>query len=746
MSASDRLFNLLPLAHRERDAAEGFPLRALLRIIGEQAGHVEQDIRGLYEDLFIETCRPWVIPYIGDLVSNRLLFDASRTRGADVAAALFQDLAGKDLRPPIAIRTRADVAKTIYFRRRKGTLPMLEELARDVTGWPAHAVEFFELLGWTQFREHIRFASRWADVRNVDRMDRIGRAFDETSHTVDVRRPGQREGWHNVPNIGFFLYRLGSYALSRVPAREGGQPWQYHFSPLGHKAPLFSRWRREGNEAGLATALHVPAPIRPPFFYEDLERYRNLPAPPARPDFTSLYGLPDPLPPLTTVVCPECSFFILRNGNPVLPAQDPLAPPALFEPQIVCRRLDPWPAAQPSGRFIAVDVAAGRMAIGDGFGDATEVIDVYYHYGFSADMGGGPYDRRKWLVRPEPGVLRLFVREGIAPGSEPNTFPTLADALTEWSQTLDRPDAVITILDSRAYLLPAQISLRNEGFLVIEAANGERPLLRSRTAGLALAVSPPAIPGDTDNRAAFTLNGVVLEGHLQVTGDLARLRLLHATLVPGRRLDEEGEPVSSGASIVIAAGTAATPINDQLRVEIAFSILGSIEAPAHAAGVWLLDSIIDALADTAPALSDGTGAAGPALFVERSTIFGGLLVRSLEMSESIATGHIDTVRTQHGCVRFSYVLPASRTPRRFRCQPDLAGVNIVPSFSALRYGQPAYAQLRLGSPIEIRTGAEDGSEMGAFSHLKQPQRESNLRLRLEEYLPFGLEPAVVYET
>src|SRR4051794_14279798 len=156
MSEPDRLYDLLPLTHRERDASEGYPLRALLRIVAQQAGLVEQDIRTLYDDLFIETCRPWVIPYIGDLVGNRLLFDASRVTAADAAAKLFQDLAGRDLRPPIAVRTRADVAKTIYYRRRKGTLPMLEELARDVTGWPAHAVEFFELLGWTQFREHIR--------------------------------------------------------------------------------------------------------------------------------------------------------------------------------------------------------------------------------------------------------------------------------------------------------------------------------------------------------------------------------------------------------------------------------------------------------------------------------------------------------------------------------------------------------------------------------------------------------------
>src|SRR6266849_2955528 len=151
MNDPDRLYQLLPAVYRERDEAEGYPLRALLRLTAGQADLVQADIQQLWDNFFIETCERWAIPYIGDLVSNNLLHDAHRIPTPDTAHALFADLVGRDLRPPIAIRTRADVAKTIYYRRRKGTLPMLEELARDVTGWPAHAVEFFELLGWTQF-------------------------------------------------------------------------------------------------------------------------------------------------------------------------------------------------------------------------------------------------------------------------------------------------------------------------------------------------------------------------------------------------------------------------------------------------------------------------------------------------------------------------------------------------------------------------------------------------------------------
>ena len=36
--------------------------------------------------------------------------------------------------------------------------------------------------------------------------------------------------------------------------------------------------------------------------------------------------------------------------------------------------------------------------------------------------------------------------------------------------------------------------------------------------------------------------------------------------------------------------------------------------------------------------------------------------------------------------------------------------------------------------------------MGVYCQLKQPQRESNLRIRLDEYLPFSLEAGLIYVT
>jgi hypothetical protein len=763
------LYNLLPAVYRERDAALNYPLRGLLSLIGNQAALLDGDIAQLYDNLFIETCADWVIPYIGDLVSNNLLFDTSRIQTANTAQTLFPDLQGRDLRPPVAARVRADVAKTIYYRRRKATPRMLEELAHDVTGWPAHVVEFFQHLGWTQNLEHIRYECQWTDVRSLDAMDRIDNAFDETMHTVDVRQISQQEGWYNIRNIGFFLWRVNSYPLSRVPARQASQPWQYHFSPLGNPAPLFTRLRPQPANGGLVTEIDVPAPVRPTFFYQDLENYRLTP--PLRNDFTELYGAFGPLPADPTVSS-ETSFFIFLNGAPINPTLNPNAPIPVFQPQVSCAVLKPWPATRPVGTIIKVDVENGRLAIGDGFA-VTSPVDVFFHYGFSADMGGGPYDRRKWLVRrdlnPPPKIYQ--VEEGaVAP-----IFSSLTAALAQWQTDL-RPDAIITILDSRNYQTPSSITLRNEGWLAIEAADGQRPLLQTPVTGMSVDVSAPLDPGDPDRNGSLTLSGVAVEGFLDVVGDLGQLRLLHSTLVPGRQLDEDGNPKSSNPSVIVEGLSATgTVINTELKVEAAYSILGGLLVPDNATGIWLLDSIADgagAAAVSGPVTALGATHGAP-LTTERSTFFGKILVKSLHASEVIFTERADAQRTQDGCVRFSYVSPGSHVPRRYRCQPDLEIEQeiadakrqnplltaaeqseitnfiqgwLVPSFKARDYGSPFYAQLHLGCPVQIRTGAEDGSEMGVFSQVKQPQRESNLKIRLQEYLPFGLEAGIIYVT
>jgi hypothetical protein len=67
-------------------------------------------------------------------------------------------------------------------------------------------------------------------------------------------------------------------------------------------------------------------------------------------------------------------------------------------------------------------------------------------------------------------------------------------------------------------------------------------------------------------------------------------------------------------------------------------------------------------------------------------------------------------------------------------------------FYSLRYGHPAYAKLLPNTDPAIRQGADDAGEMGAFHFLLAPLREADLRIRLQEYMPVGLEFGIFYES
>lgn len=747
----DKLYGLLPAYLRERDAAEGLPLQTLLRLIERQADLIEADIGQLHDDGFIETCEPWVVPYLGDLVGTTPLFDESRVRDGDTASEIFPDLFGPSLRPPLVIRNRADVFKTVYYRRRKSTLPMLEELARDVTSWAAHAVEFFELVGWTQWlRNHLRpHAVRTPDFRSVERMDRLNRAFDEICHTVDVRAISQFEGWHNLRNIGFFLWRLGAYRIEAAEARRlgGAGDYRYYFSQLGQSAPLFSRWRREGDEAGLATELHVPQPIRPARFFEDLRAYAGLTPPPG---FTEFYGLFNAVAGFN--VAPAPSVMVVVAGAPIPPER------------VRCRNLAAW--GQPTTDLIGIDVDRGRLALGPDLVPADRV-EVFYHLGFPADLGGGPYRRRAWLVRRSLAEVVLVVN---ATG-DPGTFLTINAALAEWV-LLGRPNAIVRIEDNRTYQEAIAIEPADARFLTIEAGDGARPHVRL--------TAPLTISGHHDS-ATVTLSGLLVEGRVSIDGSLGRLRILHTTLVPGVSIADADPDLGPPPPVVVEPSVAAAatdadgaPLNTELRVELAFAIVGPLRVPEQADGIYALDTIIDGVGEPAILGVGGADPAGPAVRLERVSVRGRVHVREIDLaSEAILDGVTRAERIQVGCVRFSYVEPGSHTPRRYRCQPDLAerleiGTveaasgpltdpqrqairdrvrrRLRPEYTSERYGQPAYLQLALNGPREIATGAEDGSEMGAYAHLKQPQREANLRTRLNEYLPFGLEAGIIYVT
>ena len=177
----DRLYNLLPEYYRAADAAAGGVLRALLQVIGAQVDVVQADIDQLYRNWFIETCQDWAVPYLGDLVG----YQPAQHGGG--SASRPRPRASGSTGPA---KRRADVApRTVATRRRKGTLAVLVELAADVAGWPARAVEFRTLLAQTQSVNHVRLdRGRRPTCAMATCSTAADGPFDGLAHVADVRR------------------------------------------------------------------------------------------------------------------------------------------------------------------------------------------------------------------------------------------------------------------------------------------------------------------------------------------------------------------------------------------------------------------------------------------------------------------------------------------------------------------------------------------------------------------------------
>lgn len=752
----ERLYNLLPAIYRLRDTTQGSPLRALLAVIESELELIEGDIDELYRNEFIETCAEWVVPYIGDLLEVRGIHA--------IDAETFS------LRPY--------VANTLAYRQRKGTAAVLEQLARDVTGWPTRVVEFFQLLATTQYPNHLRPENfRTPDLRQTDQLELLGSPFESVAYTAEVRRIQSRRGKYNIPNIGLFQWRLQNYAVTRSTARAVTTPpdGRYWFNPLGGNTPLFNRPQTETEISHEAFEINVPSQLRRRPLYDELEARRQA------------------------LVDGEEIREAYFGSQPVLQVfTDDQSPPLAPEEILICD-LSGWDAAgwsAPASQTfnkpdatsfqtqVAVDPALGRLAFLTGV-TPPEQPEVSYAYGFSSDVGGGPYDRQKsmdvWynpLDRPVTWQIGVTQDPDLLTNAPDPTqlVGTLQDAVAAWHTHVgSNPSAfgVIVIMDSRTYKENLtgsdKIEIPAESRLAIVAADWpladvpDMPGQKQRIVGqltpndlrphlwgnLSVLGTGATDPGE------LILDGLLIEGKVTVlAGNLGSLRIGHCTLVPNH-----------GGVQVNASATDAQARNNNLRITVERSICGPINLTESAAELWVADSIIDHPSDTA--------IHGPqsGVDVQTSTIFGKSLVRSLEAGNSIFTDTVIVEQRQIGCVRFSFVKEGSRTPRRYRCQPameiqtqtevakknnpaltkaerdaiaaEIAGW-LVPIFTSTQYGHPAYGQLHQVCPEQIKTGAEDGSEMGVFSHLKHPQREANLRNSLEEYLRFGLEAGIFF--
>lgn len=821
---ADRLYNLLPAIYRIRDAETGWQLQALLRVIAEQVNVVEDDIAQLYENWFIETCQDWVVPYLGDLVGYQQVHEAGEP--GDIFT-----VEGRE-RNAILI-SRRDVANTIRYRRRKGTIALLEQLARDVADWPyAYAVEFYKHLSITQNDNFVRSdRGRMIDIRDNSALYYIGSPFAQESHTVDVRRivSSHSQGRYNIPSVGLFIWRLKVYPVTKMPAYcdEDAGKHCYTFSVLGNDVPLYTnpapRATVGGGQPIVVDELNFPNPIgrrafkkRLTDYYGNIGQNKSLEIwtiEAARDEHTSHerseeyhaehheyhqqpahhkhhpehehragHG-PQLVRPAAsakqTLDTPDAQDI---QGAPVQSAAPRLQ---LVTPdRIIAADLSGW-RYRPSRGKVAVDTQLGRIAFPPGH--EPKGVYVSYYYGFSTEMGGGEYHRP--IIQPADAQVFQVQKSAAAPSSTTtplspgmpgptdtpqHLYTSISAALAAWQQWKQQngqqpeplPEhGVIEIIDNGVYTEQLAIELEEYEYLTIRAADRKRPVLRLVDWNENKADSLN-VTGEYGSR--FTLDGLLITGRpVNFEGTIDTVHIRHCTLVPGWGIDCDCHPHRSANPSLLIYQRGKT-------VNIEKSIVGSLliyqdevrEEPLH---IDMSDCILDATSEKRNAASapDDNIAYG-ILNLTRCTVFGRLLVHAIDLAEnSILCGLITVARRQRGCMRFCAFVPCSRTPRRYECQPDLVDQavdarlkgqpkearnaakqlerdRVRPRFNSTSYGKPTYCQLALTCAPEIKSGVDDESEMGVFHDLFQPQRAANLRTRLDDYTPAGMETGVIY--
>lgn len=478
----ERLYGNLPSFYRMRDADEGEPLRALLGIVDGELATVQTNLEELYNDLFIETCAEWVAPYLGELV------------GAD---RLKSAVPGGD-------NGRAYIANAIAYRRRKGTLGSISSLARDLTGWSAHPVEFYQFVGLTQPINHLRPANlRTPRLRNRASLHNIGTPFDRTARTIDFKRGSKA----SLDGIGIFLWRLTSFPLTKVcAARAPGEMGCYHFDPLGIDAPLFNPLRTTGT--GALTETSAPGPIAPGPLADALAALRAA-------DSLGIENTADPYlgaaPPFQITI--NETQVLLKNMR-VADLSDWRKSAGAWEPKVKA----------------VVDPTLGRFMIPLSLEKSVPSTDprvvVSFYRGFASELGGGFYDRSITL---DDVPLPIKV-------SSQNILTTALVNVSGGTQK-----TIIEIADSLDYI-PVDLVVPAGMTVELRAANKQRPLLKQGTGTWNVTLNQDA---------TLVLNGLLIEANLNVTTPgSANLSLEHCTVVPGRTIHAGTASVTLSRSII----------------------------------------------------------------------------------------------------------------------------------------------------------------------------------------------------
>lgn len=767
------LYERLPEIYRLRDVEQSPPdqLKAYVGVLDDVMRAIRDHIEQLYHDQYIETCDDWVIPYIADLLGTTHLAGDPWT-------------------------LRADVARTVFHRRRKGTLGAIESLTFTLSGWAAHAAEMRDRLVWTQHLNHQRpdasgvpplslttsthAAARGGTVtlRDPGLLSLINGPFDPFAHVVDVKPPAEQSGavsGFNLPNLAIFLWRLEDYtvpvskpampaapddivAITPAGADDAAFAVRFFVHPMGEPMTLFNTHRFHADEdppelseldavpGPMPTArLSQAAPAGNPDSYIRIRNYTAVP-----PD------APTSEDPGLTLHIPDSAFpatdWKVRGAN-LCAWEEGLNPP-LREYEVV------------------VDPVRGRLLFGvaEDVGEAQVLRDellVSATYGYSGPTGAHPISRSttptSWFGRGATVVTVNF-----------HTSPTgLTDALA--NLPAGGPPLIIEIQDSMTHDLDlasvidsdlegTRRVLRLGRSLWIRARSGERPVIRLARP---LALRPDVV--GTDLEAMLT---VKLEG-LYITRDpafgagnaLIEQAALHELIIDGCTLDPGGyialdgtasgtrQPIRYAMNLTNDYGFSntadETAFEQKPELTISRSILGPLAIDSDYS-LTLRDSVVDGgsgIEEAAPvyAIHAATGTAatewGPDLTITGLTCFGRSRVESVTGEGGIFVHGLEAHDNQKGCVKYSYFADdVNRLPPHHGC---VFGSDAVLAFVAESFGKSGYAQLKLTSDRRVLENGPNRDQMGAFGYLRNTAKWKNLNIRYREFMPVGVRPVLI---
>jgi hypothetical protein len=743
---AEKIWELIPEVYRNEDgiAAQPGQLRAFVEILAGQAAIARRSIDRLWADTRVDEADDWAIPYIGALVGARPV--NALNRGAQ----------------------RANVGRTILYRRRQGTVHLAELLADDIADWDAVVSEAFRRLlrFWHQLDGGpmpgpITRSPQWgyADLRNVRIGDILEHAHDDLSHYPDFRRHRGVLGRYNIPKVNLHLFRQFAFPLSRVTPvliADG----LYALDPSGRDVPLFQVGGRVPGECVAAREWEMRAPTP----------CRRLNAAGFRPQRAHApVGLENLLAPIYgRRFATEAG--LLEAANAAL-AQDPLPPNQLADAEAAhlidaameadSPRRNLLPGGNPANLSIALAIAAdfADPPLGPQFLYGANLAEWAQDHAVPGWVEAlvDPMRGRVRLMNPPGADRRLFVQLiyygiywPIGAGTHDRTPPLATAGFTPLA--LDQPDFTAPIsgefrfMDSRTFrpLTPANDVIEADGDLTLSAVNGERPYvvlspangntitLRSTVADAELVIDGlwigviAAAPGET---------------RLQIDGTWRRVTLRNITLDPGGV--QAAAPAQPAGAISPVALEFAGAI-DNIVIEKA--ITGRIEEqvgpldPCATDKVSLRDAIVfSAGPDPAIRLRNAH------LRMDNCTVFGDVVTGRIDASQILVDGLVLAEDQQSGCFRFSAAASGGRVPHPYESH-FFAGGLPDGTFVSRRFGDPGYAQLSEIAPVEIREGGEGGTEIGAFNRALDPIKRADLRAKLDEFLPITAIAQLVFET